>query len=126
MTKETSSTSVPTSTPVMKVKHFVPSLEEGEEHANLQLDGPWVVRRYTYFASDNEHYLLYHYHPAGVPLKFVRSDFERPALNQATLGLVASPPGISDKAVGHARCVVCDVVAPGDALGFLEMCKWER
>ncbi len=80
-----------------------------EEVKHLNLDESWAVRRYKYHRADSGYYLLYHHHPT-----------------RRTLGLVASPPGISDKEVGHAKCVVCHAIAPAEALGFLEMCKWQR
>ncbi len=127
MTTKTSSTSVPTSTPVMHIRDMPHDRPRENNHTDIQLDGPWVVRKYEYpFPSiANGYYQLYHFHPPDT-LVHVRSDFDRPPSHQATLGLVSSPAGIPDKAVGHARCVVCGVIAPAEALGFLEMCKWKN
>ncbi len=104
---------------------FAPSRDENVTQLNL--DESWVVRKYKYTKDkeDGGYYLLYHHHPEGEVI-IRESRFKKPGRTGATLGLVASPPGVSNKAVGHAKCLVCNTLAPTEALGFLEMCKWER
>lgn len=118
MTKKTSSISEHTSTrsaEVMDVYNghaFVRVPIEDEVATDLPLSDEWLVRKYT-SPQHNGYYLLFHTHPIGHAWQY-------------KIGLVCSRGGISDKTVGHARCMVCATVAPPKAIGFLELCKWKR